>query len=130
MGFALILLCNKQAKPLFNGTSGNRNTSNAFTVLLHTCGWLLHPLNLCAYHQGIKHHLIHHNSQHEVAAMNHVFDSNDFLHYTISNAFAFILIAFFPLFKRHTTFTNNQQTLKKVTSRLIHEQCHNSPVIF
>ena len=136
MGFALIPLCNKQAKPLFKGTSGNRNTSTAFTVLLHTCGWLLHPLNLCAYHQGIKHHLIHHNPQHEVA--------NDyvilFLHWTMSLTvmissitqfpMSLPLIAFFLLFKRHTTFSNNQQTLKKVTSCLIHEQCHNSPIIF
>lgn len=61
MGFALILLCNQQAKPLFKGTSVYHNTSNVVLVLLHTCGWLLHLLNLCAYHQGIKHHLIHHN---------------------------------------------------------------------
>jgi len=46
--------------------------------------------------------------------MNYVFDSNDFFHYTISYVFAFFfLIAFFPLFKRHATFTINQQTLKK-----------------
>jgi hypothetical protein len=100
------------------------NASNVFKVLLHMCGSLLHPLNLCAYHQGIRHHLIHHNPQHEVAndyvilslslsTMNHVFDSNDFLHYTISHTFAFFLIAFFPLFKRHTTFTISQRTLKK-----------------
>jgi len=67
MGFALIPLCNQQAQPLFKGTSVYHNISNVFTVLLHTCGCLLHPLKLCAYHQGIKHHLIHHNPQHEVA---------------------------------------------------------------
>ena len=46
MGFALILLCNQQAKPLFKGTSVYHNTSNVIIVLLHTCGWLLRLLTL------------------------------------------------------------------------------------